>query len=204
MTNVGISITKTCAFRNSTQEFSNVYYYSSAGGVPSVSEADALIDDITALEKTWHSSLVTFARGRLWTQVGDKSLNNMISQKNLSGTGSMAPTSNLDRERAFLFRLRAGVDSRGNPVYLRKWYHSCGLFATGTSWGQTVMENTTGFSAGDKTTMENKMDVIRSRTVGGSTWSLVAKSGRPPTVGETFKSHNYLEHHQLGDMWRAQ
>jgi hypothetical protein len=32
MARIGLSITKSVAFRNSTQEFSNVYYYNNGGG----------------------------------------------------------------------------------------------------------------------------------------------------------------------------
>jgi hypothetical protein len=32
---------------------------------------------------------------------------------------------------------------------------------------------------------------------------IVAKSGRNTTAGANWEAHRYLEHHQLGDMWRA-
>jgi hypothetical protein len=200
---VGVSITKSTSFRLATQEFSNVYYYENNGSLPSVSEADALIDALTALEKTWHSSAVTFIRGRLWSQGGSAGSNNMISQKNLSGTGARATASSFDKERAFLFRLAAGTDSRGNPVYLRKWFHACGSFTAGQTVNAAWLDQTAAFGTTEETSMQNAMDTIRVVTAGGSTWNLVAKSGRAPQVGATFKSHKFLEHHQLGDMWRA-
>src|SRR5215213_3487657 len=145
MGRIGISITKSTAFRNSTQEFSNVYYYEVAGGLyPSQSEADALIDELTTLEKGFHSTLVTFIRGRCWKQVGNKVDNEMISQKNLAGTGSTGTMAGFDKERAFLFRLRAGNDSRGNSVYLRKWYHSCGNGPGSPAITNAQLDNTTG------------------------------------------------------------
>lgn len=191
-------------FRNSVQEFSNVYYYeSTSGGLPSVADADGLIDTLTAREKVIHASSVTFVRGRLWSQVGTPAANEMISQKNLSGTGAGTPVSNLDKERAHLFRVRAGVDSRGNPVYLRKWYHACfGMAGVGLT--DAILTQASGFSTANRTTLENAVVNILSVTQGGQTWELVAKSGRPFTVPAQFSAHQFLEHHQLGDQWRAQ
>jgi hypothetical protein len=204
MSRVGVSITKSCAFRGGTQEFSNVYYYENAGGLPDEAQATGIIDTLTGQEKTWHSTNVTFVRGRLWSQGGSPGTNNMIAQKNLSGTGATSVVASMDRERAYLFRLRAGVDSRGNPVYLRKWYHSCGTFDSSVAPSATTLENTTGFTQAGRDTAAAKMDVVRTMVANAGPWELISKSGRPFTTGETFKCHQYLEHHQLGDQWRAQ
>lgn len=203
MARIGISITKNTTFRNSVQEFSNVYYYELFGGLPDSTQANAWIDALVAYEKTFHGTPVNFVRGRLWSQTGDKATSEMISQKNLSGAGSTATSSNMDKERAFLFRLRAGSDSRGNPVYFRKWFHSAGNFGA-TGPGATVLANTTGWSAGERTSMENTMNKIGDVPIDGNAGKLVSKNGRTATAGATWTAHPYLEHHQLGDQWRAQ
>jgi hypothetical protein len=203
MPRIGVSITKSTSFRGSTQEFSNVYYYEMAT-LPSSSAADTIIDNLTTLEKTFHATTVTFVRGRVWSQTGSPSTNEMITQKNLSGTGARATVAGLDKERAFLFKLRAGVDSRGNPVYLRKWYHACGVFFSGQTVGSGILDNTTAFSSGDKTSMIAAMNGIGDANGSSGVPQLCAKGGRQPGSGQTWTSHNYLEHHQLGDMWRAQ
>jgi hypothetical protein len=204
MARIGISITKSCPFRNSVQEFSNVYYYSNGAGVlPDQPTAASLIDELVTDEKTWHSSGVTFVRGRCWSQVGTPAGNEMIDQHNLSGVGSMTTVASFDKERAYLFRLRAGNDSRGNPVYLRKWYHSCGLFDTGLTPSSAILENASGWSSANRTQMANKMDTIR-RIGASGVWQLCSKNGRTEGTGQTFEAHQFLEHHQLGDMWRAQ
>jgi hypothetical protein len=203
MTRIGIAITKSTSFRGGTQEFSNVYYYDGLLGRPSVAQAEALIDEATTREKTWHSTAVTFLRGRCWEQTGDKATTEMIATKSLSGTGSMGLVNSFDKERSYLFRLRAGVDTRGNPVYLRKWYHGCGLFDGTISINSTTLDNTTGFSAADRTALRNKMNSIGSIGSGPTLGTLCAKGGRQPDAGATWEAHQYLEHHQLGDMWRA-
>lgn len=203
MAGIGISITKSTAFRLSVQEFSNVYYYL-GGSTPTPTQADALIDELVAIEKTFHSNLVTFVRGRLWTNTGSPSTSNMISQKNLSGSGARNPQSGFHKEFAFLFRLRAGVDSRGQPVYLRKWFHACGLFYAGQLLSSAQLDNTSAFTASDKTSLVGAMNGIGSLNAAAGPWTLAAKSGRQPTAGEVWTSHNFLEHHQLGDQWRAQ
>src|SRR5215211_7058175 len=202
MSRIGISITKSVLFRGVAQEFSNVYYYTNVGGLPDSSQADNLIDALTAIEKGFHSTQVTFVRGRLWSQAGSPGANNMISQKNLSGTGSKSTVANMDRERAYLFRLRAGVDSRGQPVYLRKWYHSCGFFAA-ISIDAGKLEITNGLTSTEKDTMRTAVQQIGQLSGSGGPWDLCAKSGRMATAGEVWQPHTYLEHHQLGDQWRA-
>lgn len=203
MPRIGLSITKSCAFRNSTQEFSNVYFFELTGGFPDQAAADGFIDEIATKEKALHSTAVTFVRGRLWKQIGDKTQNEMISQKNLSGTGSTTADSTLDRERAVLIRWRAGNDVRGNPVYLRKWFHCCGTFG-GVSMTSSIQQNTAGFSASQRTAMANAAVPVSELGTSGGAGKLVAKSGRTTTPGGDMSAHQFLEHHQLGDQWRAQ
>ena len=202
MARIGVSITKSTSFRGATQEFSNVYYYEMVA-LPSEAAAATLIDNLVTLEKTFHGVLVTFVRGRCWSQTGSPAGNNMIEQHNLSGTGARAALTQLDKERAYLFRLRAGNDSRGNPVYLRKWYHSCGVFFNGQTVVAGILENTSGFSSGDRSTMVSAMQAIGDANGSAGAPKLCSKGGRLPTVGENWTAHQYLEHHQLGDMWRA-
>jgi hypothetical protein len=200
---IGVSITKSVSFRLGTQEFSNVYYYEVLS-LPSEAEAETFIDNLTTLEKTFHSTAVTFVRGRVWSQMGSPAANNMIKQKNLTGTGARLQTTSLDRERAFLFRLRAGNDSRGNPVYLRKWYHACGEFVNGQTVNASVMQQTVGWTSGERSAQVSAMNAIGDANGSPQTPKLCSKGGRLPTVGEQWSAHNWLEHHQLGDMWRAQ
>jgi hypothetical protein len=202
MPRIGVSITKSCPFRGATQEFSNVYYYEMVT-TPSQSEADGIIDSITTLEKTFHSTGVTFVRGRLWLETGNKATSEMISQKNLSGTGARAAIAGLDPERAYLFRARAGNDSRGNPVYLRKWYHSVGQFAVGVTVGTGQTSQQSSFTNAEKDTLRNAMQGIGDAGGAAGSLKLVAKTGRQIDQGATWTPHSWFEHHQMGDMWRA-
>lgn len=203
MARIGVSITKSVAFRSSTQEFTNVYYYEMLS-LPSASAADTLIDNLVTLEKTFHGSNVTFLRGRVWSQVGTPSANEMITQKNLSGTGARTANTSLDKERAWLFRLRAGSDSRGNPVYLRKWYHACAEFVSGQGINTNVLANASGWSSAERAAQVAAMQAIGDANGSAGSPKLCAKSGRQSTAGATWEAHLYLEHHQLGDQWRAQ
>jgi len=203
MARVGISITKSTVFRNSVQEFSNVYYYEMLVE-PDAAAAEAMIDNLVSLEKTFHSTLVTFVRGRCWAQRGSIQTNEMLVQKNLSGTGARLANTSIDKERAFLFRLRAGVDSRGNPVYLRKYFHACGEFVASQTLQSSTLANTAGFSSGERTAQVNAMNLIGNANGSNGAPKLCAKGGRLPDTGATWDAHQFLEHHQLGDQWRAQ
>lgn len=204
MARVGIAITKSCAFRNSTQEFTNVYYYDGLAGTPSQAQAAALIDELVTKEKTVHSNAVTFVRGRCWLETGSPATSEMLDQHNLSGLGATGSVTNMDRERAYLFRLRAGNDSRGNPVYLRKWYHSCGLFVTGTTPSSAILENTAGWTQAQRDALVAALPAIGAIGSGTTAGVLCSKRGRVASAGATWSAHQFLEHHQLGDMWRAQ
>lgn len=193
-----VAITKSTPFRGVNQEFSNVYHYS--GTLPVASQADAVMDALKAIEVPFHSSDVTFVRGKLWSAGGSAGSNQMISQKNFSGVGSQAATSTMDRERAVLIRFANGIDVRGRPVYLRKWYHSCGAFAGVLFTGTGILGNTAQIPGADRTTIQNAADDLLSLTVNSVTYNLCSPKG---TAGGTpVTCHPYLEHHQLGDMWR--
>jgi hypothetical protein len=125
----------------------------------------------------------------------------MIKQKPLSGTGSASVFSGLDKERAYLFRWPAGQNEVGAPVYLRKWYHTCGNFP-GAPSSASINENITGFSGASRTAAAANVDAVYELTTGNGTYALVAKSGREAT-SPNCQMHPYLEHHQLGDQWRG-
>jgi hypothetical protein len=203
MGRVGIAITMSTPFRGVSQEFSNVFYYQDPAQVIKIgsSGADSLIDELVAAMKPWHSTVVSFVRGRLWWQTGDKSTTEMISTKALSGTGTIPTDSSMDKERAFLLRIRAGNDSRGNPVYLRKWFHVCCWFNSSTA-ETGLLQQTSAFSQSKRDSVAGLVNSIK--TIGTlEEWHLCSKVGRNYDSGADFSCHKYLEHHQLGDAWRA-
>lgn len=202
MARVGVSITKTTTFRGVAQEFANTYYYDAPEPI-SQAVCTAAINLLTTKEKANHSSQVNFIRGRAWSAGGSPATNNMIADIVLTGAGSQAANSSLDKERAFLVRFRAGVDSKGRPVYLRKWWHLdiLNLAATAISSGQ--MQNTAQLSTTQRSAIEAMGDDIKTLSPAGAggTWNLVSENGR--AISGATQAHPYIEHHQLGDMWRG-
>lgn len=205
MGQIGISIVKRVAFRDSIQEFANTYHYGSAGANPTEAAALALIDEVVTGEKVFHSSAVSFIRASCWSSGGSQAANQMIAQKLLTGVGSSSTSTAMDAERAVLIQWPAGLDSLGRPVRLKKWYHCFGAFGS-VIMTNTLLQNATAFSAGERTTMANLADA-NTRLGSPEVWGLVAESGRQRTGGilsaDPPIAHKYLEHHQLGDMWRG-
>jgi hypothetical protein len=193
---IGIAVTKSVSFRGVQQEFSNQYNYEHLTGAGL--NAEQLLDELVAVEKPFHSTDVTFVRGKVWTSGGSPGENEMLIQKDLSGTGTQGTNTSMDRERAILIRWPAGVDSRGHPVYLRKWYHSCGNFA-GNSFSAGILQNTLEINATIRSNIAASAEAVREL---GATevWGLCSPTGRA-TTGQA-QCHAWLEHHQLGDMWR--
>ena len=199
MARTGISITKRVAFRDSTQEFSNVYYYESLLP-PVLGDATNWKDDIVVTEKKLHSSLVEFVYYRIWSAGGTQAANQMIAQGTLSGTGSALSDSGMDKERALLAQWPAGNNIRGQPVFLRKWYHICGTI-TGVSMSSSILSNATGFTTANRTAFANIFDELTGLAGITQGADLVSPTGRD--VQGSVQCHKYLEHHQLGDQWRG-
>jgi hypothetical protein len=205
----GVQVEKTTSFRGSAQPFSNTYYYEAAvtnapANSPTViGYANDLLDDVVSWERGIHGTNVTFVMARCWSQIGPKEQNEMIVQRSLSGAGTgAAPSTAADKERAFLIRFRAGNDSRGRPVYLRKWLHlDIGVIAS-EGITNTQLVQTAQLTAGQRAQLVTWGDQIKQVTPGaGPPANLVSKNGRP-IDGATI-AHPYYEHHQLGDAWRG-
>lgn len=202
MAKFGVSIEKTISFRGAAQVFANVYHYDSGVGAPSDANLETLLDNMVAQEKTMHSSAVSFVRGRVWSSGGSPSANQMRVDKNLSGAGTLSTLSGRDPERATLIRWRAGSDSRGRPVYLRKWYHDhSGNFGGTSCLTSSQLGQTTEVSQACRDAQETAADFFRTITAGSIVFTMEAETGRQ--ISGSTESHRWLEHHQLGDMWRS-
>lgn len=197
----GVSVEKTVSFRGVAQTFANVYHYDSGGLAPTDTILEQLLDAVVAQEKVMHATAVTFRRGRVWTAGGSQASNQMRVDKALSGTGTPASDSSTDRERAVLVRWRAGTDSRGRPVYLRKFWHLLTSTLGGVAVASGLLANTAGFTQGQRDNIETAADVFASITQGSTVFTLCGPTGRNIT-GST-ECHPFYEHHQLGDQWRG-
>jgi|SRR5215207_2046676 len=199
---IGVSIVKSTSFRGVAQEFSNTYYYDVVG-TPNATVAQEIIDALVTKEKAKHSTTISFVRAKAWTAGGTNQQNNMLVQTNLTGAGSATDLAQMDKERAVLVRFRAGQDSRGRPVYLRKWWHLNVTAIGGSSLTNGQLANTSGLDSTQKAAIVAFGDDIKNLTLitnGFTNATLVSPKGRPITGATT--AHPYLEHHQLGDMWR--
>jgi hypothetical protein len=195
---VAFSITKSVPFRDSVQEFSNVYHYKTTDRINATEGANR-IAELVAFEKSIHGATVSFKRGRAWNAGGTNQENDMVHQEALSGNGTNAAGSTQDPERAFLFMWPAGLDSRGKPVFLRKWYHLQANIGT-ASLTTSIVTQASGFTQAQR---DNAAAIINAcRLIGSGLYQLCAESGRDSQGAA--RMHKYFEHHQLGDQWRSQ
>jgi hypothetical protein len=201
MSITGVSITKSTSFRGIQQEFANTYYYQTPLPITQTT-AEGLIDAVVAIEKPMHSTAVNFVRGRAWSAGGTPQENEQLAQKNIGGAGTNVngPSTKIDKERAFLVRARAGNDSRGRPVYLRKWWHLDVTAVASQQISDAQLQNTASLSTAIRDELKAKFDSLKNLTVGAQQFQLTSSNGRQIS-GDT-QAHAYLEHHQLGDMWR--
>lgn len=195
---IGVQITKSTLFRGVQQEFHNVYNYKLGTAITAPSES--IVDEIVNTEKSLHSSEVKFIAAAVWSSGGNIAQNAMLFKKSLSpGAGNQLVNTNMDRERAILIRWPAGFAIDGRPVYLRKYFHSCGNAAGVNPGGAAQLANIDPLLQATRDAIALKANELRD--VGATEfWELVAKTGRQ-TAGNA-QCHPFLEHHQLGDMWR--
>ena len=203
MPRYGFSVEKTTLFRGTQQPFANIYYYE-APTVALTANVDqqTLLQQIVDKEKEFHSSAVNFVRGRVWnTGSGSQQGNQMRIDIALTGAGAVSDNSNMDRERAVLIRVPAGINSRGKPVYLRKWYHVCGSATTPGAFLAGQLANIQELNSTQRSYYAGKLnDIQELELLTNPVATLCAQSGRA-TTGEP-ECHAWLEHHQLGDQWR--
>lgn len=193
----GIQIVKKVTFRGAEQEFSNVYHYSlpTATAIP----AQGLVDAIVPVERDFHSTDVTFVRFSVWRSDAGPANNEMVLEGSLSGTGLAGTNTSMDRERAVLIQFPAGFSSTGKPVFLRKWYHSCGSTIQSGTWSASVLQNTATIGTTPRAAIATRADALR--TIHAELWVLSNKTGSR-TAQAAAQCHPYLEHRQLGEMWR--
>jgi hypothetical protein len=201
MARYGLNVLKRFTYRGGVQHFGNTYYYETPIAAGDTAALNALADEVVAKEKAMFSTAVTFVQARLWSAGGGPASNNMIVDKALTGTGAAGANTFMPREMAFLVRFRAGNDSRGRPVYLRKWWHLDIAALAGTGITNPELQNTAELAAAKRTALETFADSIKTLSPSGQTATLVAKSGRQIDGATT--AHRFLEHRQLGDEWRG-
>jgi hypothetical protein len=194
-----VSSRKSVSFRGTQQPFSNVYYYQ--GTLPDATQAQAILSRIVVLEKPFHSTDVAFLDGKVWSAGGSPTANQMIFQGVTLGTGTQTVDTAMDRERAVLHRVKCGTDVRGRPVYLRKWFHSCGSSAGVSFAGTGILQNTGQISAANRTTLQTAFNDFLTLVVNTISYTLCSPKGVNNQGG--VQCHAYLEHHQLGDAWRG-
>jgi hypothetical protein len=201
MARYGVNILKRTSFRLGTQHFGNTYYYETNIAATNLTDLNLMIDEVVAKEKAMHASVVTYVRARLWSQIGTQQQNQMLIDRNLSGTGALSDALTMDRERACLVRFRAGVDTKGRPVYLRKWWHLLSSTIGGVAVTNAQLQNTAELTSAQRSALETFADSLKAFTIAGVAANLVAKGGRQ--IDGATNAHRFLEHRQLGDEWRA-
>lgn len=197
----GFNVLKRAAYRGGVQHFGNTYYYEVTTTDDDVTGLERVLDEIVSIEKAFHSTDVTYVQGRVWSAGGTAAQNTMLVEKQLTGTGNRGPDPNMDRERAILIQFRAGVDSRGRPVYLRKWFHIMGTFWQGTA-SDGVKAQTAQIPTIERDQFRGeaeRLEVID--LIDAPRAELRSKSGRQVTGATAV--HPFLEHRQLGEEWRG-
>lgn len=187
------SVRKTTPWRNKTQGFSNLYHYFLT--TPTEAALQNVLTKLVTIEKTIHSTAVSFVEGRAWGPVNPNgSGGRMEAVITASGTGAVGPSTTIYKEccQLIVYPLgRYGVKNR--PQFMRKWYHlgqTSTQTANGTD-GNTDISPATGALATAITDIASLVP-----TGGGPALPLQTSSGHT-NISPGFL-YKYLEHHQFG------
>jgi hypothetical protein len=195
MATIGVSITKTTAWRGGQQAFSNVYHY--LDSVLDANRYEQLVTEIVLKEKVIHSSIVNFVGARVWEASGTPAENETLLIKDLTGTGSATSDMQMYRELAYLISWELERrDNRGRKKYLRKWIHAESGFTTSTDPAHFDGYTPLPISARDP--LKVYADAVDAITILGASFELCSPKGEKPMAANNGKVYDVLEHRQFG------
>lgn len=171
----GVSITKNMQWRNTTEDFSNVYHYQLATTLDDTALAN-LVSQLVTAEKLVHTGNVTWKQGRVWLAGGTPAQNVTKLITDLSGTGSLTIGEHMYRELCVLIKFTTNrVSSTGRKITLKKFVHAESLPSTGIA----QVEGAAALTSSHKTPFQTYGDSIRELTLtGGTTVFLSSPNGQ--------------------------
>lgn len=192
-----ISITKDISFRGGRERFSNIYHYDVDNVINTESGWSNMVDQIVALEKVLHSTIVQYKEARVWgptNQGPTASITRLI--KDLSGTGSGNGSGTLYPELCLVGSFYIGrAPATNRKRFLRKYLHVGALAVSPAGSGQ--VEGKTALQAGDKSPVTTFMNALKELTVGGVQHHLCTPQGDHLPLGATPKVLDYVHVRQF-------
>jgi len=123
----GVRLIQTIPYRGNTHETGNLYHF--VGSAPSDDSGwDDLVDDLAAIVGPGLSAANVIVRAYCYTDTDNDSVyTSDLVARSATVTGSNSPGSSATREpgdvAAWIRWKTARVNSKGKPIYLRKYYH---------------------------------------------------------------------------------
>lgn len=193
MVRVGVALTKQFPYRNTQEEFTNVFTYE----VPTadIATAQNLVAALLAHEKANHASIVKFTKSRVWTTGGTPAENVTIYISDLADFGTLGEDPGMHAQACYEVQWKTDRPSAtGKPVYLRKYLRS---FATYASTGLTagVYAGSTPLPTPIKTALQAYADKLNPLVTSSGNYDLIAPSGRKVTARATMPT--YMSLHEL-------
>jgi hypothetical protein len=121
MATVAVSVTKSIPFQGGSEQFSNVYHFTTDLAMDAL---EPLVDAVVAAERLVHANNVTFIGAKCWNTSGIPNV--MRVSKTLSGTGNSTAGNTMYEECAILVKWplprKIGL-TKSTHRALRKWLH---------------------------------------------------------------------------------
>lgn len=198
MSTFAVAVTKQVQWREFQQPFSNVYHYSGAPG--DEFDDEGVANAVLAAEQEIHGSNITFTQVRTYGPTDQGAAANVNrTVQDFNSVGLATADGSYYRELAWLVIWPLGrYGPRNHPHWLRKWLHTSTFYeltATSTSGEVPLYEWPPPLD-----TYASAVTQLQDSTT-GSVLTLAAPDGRTPI--DNAKGYPYLEHRQLGDLWRS-
>lgn len=191
----GVSVRKSTPWQGHTESWDNVYHFSLATNLD-VALATDLVDQVAAAEKLCHDSTVAFEDGRVWSVGGTPQQNETIVIRDLSGNGAGVYTGGMFIESCVVVRCDTNRNtSTGRRIYLRKYYHTCGV--PSSTLGH--YEGTTALGSTQKAPAQTCMETVRELLLspGSILVTLCAPGGQQVSDSRPVTVLDYLHSRQF-------
>jgi hypothetical protein len=203
-----VSVTKKASWKGALELHSNIYHYKipliEGAGSMTITQAEALLADVVATEKTIMSNSHTYTTGRVWGPVElGKAVSDTVLIKDLTGTGGLsARGAYVSLADCVVISMRTGRDdARSRPVYLRKYMRTLigpggGVFGS-NQVAQIDPLNTSDVNAA--VAFADNIAGVDSGTFLNTPGILCSPTGAtvPASVPRVVKVAGYLESHEL-------
>lgn len=190
-----VAVTMSTLWHGEEEEFSNVFHFDAPALINSEGGWESLADQVVSALRPIMASTVTFRRVRVHGPTHlSKAEDQMRLVKDLTGAGTLAVNFDIAPENCVVADLYVGRGPKGGKQFLRKYLHTCGLTAAGSS---NAAQGRTSIVQAARTPFETALNSLLTVNVGGVPNQICTPNGKLPPGGNSFAVNPYVASRQF-------